>query len=555
VVRIPAGTYTLSANVYTNRSNVALRGAGPTQTTLILNGHNILFGSGSGGQGSYPGSLGVTNLSTYTKGSTVLTVSSTTALSANQVVQIDQLNPNYVNPTGNEGTENPGRCPSPLGFQGCDGTRAQSELVQIQSVDSSTQITIKAPGLSHTFTSGLSPQVFYWSGSGVASNAGLENVKLDAGDGSTGHAATDFAYAMSWCNFCWAKNVAVINGHRAALYSLWSYRVEIRDSYVSESNQAGAPTEYGIECDTCSFAKIENNIMFGVTTPLILESSYGVVAGYNYMLNTSSGNEFPNYDTHRSHDYLELAEGNVVGTMAWDFIWGSGSHNTSFRNRFSGNDPNKTNYRLPAAIASYHRYSNIVGNVLGDPTFHQTYECTNVNLQPSNNFIYEIGFYNRCEVGTANYDTTTLSSLMRWGNWDAVTWKANGNTNGVRWCTGSGAGNPACTASETASADPTFPGLTSPSTTLPASFYLSSQPAWFATPWGTPAWPPIGPDVTGGNITNTAGHANKIPAQLCYENTSKDAGGFLTAFDANVCYYSSSSGSPAPATGLSLVVH
>ena len=123
---------------------------------------------------------------------------------------------------------------------------------------------------------------------------------------------------------------------------------------------------------------------------------------------------------------------------------------------------------------------------------------------------------------------------MRWGNWDGVTWKANGNTNGVRYCTGSGAGNPACTAAETASADPTFPGLASPSTALPASFYLAAKPSWF----GSVTWPAIGPDVacTTNCTANTANHAAKIPAQLCYENTVKDSNGFLTAFDANVCY-------------------
>jgi hypothetical protein len=70
-----------------------------------------------------------------------------------------------------------------------------------------------------------------------------------------------------------------------------------------------------------------------------------------------------------------------------------------------------------------------------------------------------LGFWDACEQGTlVDYDTVTESSLMRWGNWDAVTYTANGN------------------------------------------------------------------------------HASKIPAQLCYENTAQDSGGFLTAFDATVCY-------------------
>jgi hypothetical protein len=557
-VLLGAGSFTLTASVHNATNNVVLRGAGPTQTTVVLNGNNILMGNGTGGQGSVPSGLVATSLSTLTRGSTVLTVASTTGMSVGQVVQIDQLNDtNYVNIVGNEGAENAGLCSSPLGFSGCS-TRAQLELVQITAINAGANtITIAAPGLSHDYTSGLTPQVSFWSTSGSSSLDGVENMTVDAGDGSAGHAASDFAVSFPFCNECWVKNVSVIHGHRAAIYFLWSYRDEVRDSYISESNTAGAPTEYGIECDTCSLYKIENNILFGVTSPILIESSYGGVVGYNYMLNTSAGNEFPNADTHRVHNFLELYEGNVLGTQAWDFIWGGGSQNTMFRSRPSGNDPNKNNYQLPLADSAWNRYMNVVGNVLGDPTFHKTYTCDASNLQPHNDFIYELGFNNRCELGTGGYDSVVGSSLMRWENWDAATYCTNGGhggtacgatgSNGIRACTASGVGNPACTADERGNSSGIFTVLSGPSTTLPASFYLSAKPSW----WGSTPYPAIGPDVTTGTIANTAGHAAKIPAQLCYENTAK-SGGFLTAFDAAACYAAGpSTGNPPSApTGL-----
>jgi hypothetical protein len=77
------------------------------------------------------------------------------------------------------------------------------------------------------------------------------------------------------------------------------------------------------------------------------------------------------------------------------------------------------------------------------------------------------------------------------------------------------------------------------SSTLPASFWTSSQPAWWATAYGTPAWPAIGPDVSGGSDSSVAGHANKIPARLCYEGLSRDSTG-AKEFDANTCYTTSS---------------
>jgi len=566
IVRIPAGTYNLSNWISCNRSNVVLRGAGPTQTILNMGGNGIFMGVGSSGQGSPPSGQGSTPLSTFAKGSTVLTVGSTASLTTGQVVVVDQLNDtSIVNVNGFSGGENAGRCGGPSYGFSCS-TRAQLEMVQIQSVDSSTQITIKAPGLSRNLSSGLSPQIFYWTNG--PSYDGVENVTVNT--------SADFAVSFPFCNFCWVKNTAVVSqAIRGSVYFLWGYRDEVRDSYIQQSNASGAPTQYGIECDTCTFGKIENNIVFGVTAPLMLETSYGMVVGYNYILNTSSGAQFSGVTSHRAHTFFTLAEGNVGANLSWDFIWGGGSQHTSFRNRFSGHDPNKTSYRIATQVSAWHRYTNVIANVLGDPTLHTIYE-TGPTGTCSDDAVYVLGIQNNCGTGQSGADTTTYSSLARWGNWDAVTYCTNGGhngtacgstgSNGIRYCSGAGAGNSACTASETGSTDPIFPGLANPSTTLPNSFYLSgtgvnrvagAQPSWWTTPWGTPAWPPIGPDVscTTNCNANTASHAAMIPAQLCYMNSAKSSG-FLTAFDANACYANQSSTSNVnPPTNLSATVN
>jgi hypothetical protein len=84
--------------------------------------------------------------------------------------------------------------------------------------------------------------------------------------------------------------------------------------------------------------------------------------------------------------------------------------------------------------------------------------------------------------------------------------------------------------------------------TLPPSFYRSSKPSWF----GNVPWPAIGPDVSGGPDTATAGHANYIPAEVCYNNLSRDSTG-IKEFDANTCYGTTQA--PDPPTGLAAVVH
>jgi hypothetical protein len=537
VVRIPAGSWTLSAATYSNRGDVILRGAGPTQTTLTLNGVNLRIGTaGTGFLGSYPPNLGSTNWTGgLTRGSTVLTVASTSGMAAGQRVVLDQLNDAWVFTTGVEGTcisgNSCGRNDTPLQFNGAS-TRAQPQMVEIVSIDSATQMTIAAPGVAFDHTAGLDPEVFYWNtagaeGPGNIQYAGVENMKIVAG-------GEPYALGMSFCDYCWVKNVAVTGLGRSAVIFWWSYRNEIRDSYISASNTSGAPTEYGFEVQSTTFVKIENNIIYGVTSPVLPESSYGLVVGYNYILNTASGNMFGEIEPHLSHNFLQLFEGNVGAEIMYDNSWGSSSHNTAFRNRMSGFSANKTNYRIALKINAHNHYMNIVGNVLGDSSHHTRYRCDNVDTTTTDNHVYEFGFWNNCGAGLTDYDTVTQSTLMRWGNWDVV-------TNAVRWCGNSsntGWSTTCASTSEVPTADATFPNAVPATETLPNSFYLSAKPSWF----GSVAWPPIGPDVTGGNIANTGGHANKNPAQVCYDATAKDGNGFLTAFDADACYADSPAG-------------
>jgi len=269
------------------------------------------------------------------------------------------------------------------------------------------------------------------------------------------------------------------------------------------------------------------------------------VYSYNYIHNKVADNLFPEIDTHGVHNSFHLMEGNDSDNLYFDNVWGSASHITAFRNRLNGYGENKYNYRQGVRVAAHNRFMNLVANAIGTTGFHTRYQCDNVtSYRNSDNLIFDVGNWADCNTGTSNYDSVTKASLMKWGNWDAATYLANGNTNGIRYCTGSGAGNPACTVSETADTDPTFPGLSSPSTTFPASFYLSAKPVWF----GSAPWPAIGPDVTCSTdcVSNAGNHANKIPARLCYEASAKDSNGNLTAYDARTCYASTATTPLAP---------
>jgi hypothetical protein len=163
------------------------------------------------------------------------------------------------------------------------------------------------------------------------------------------------------------------------------------------------------------------------------------------------------------------------------------------------------------------RFNSYIGNVLGTAGTHSVYEIsTGATASDGSNFgvgIYCIGYSLNCTADTSNYDTITLTSAYRWGNYDVV--------NGARF--------------ETAEVPS---GQFVPSSqTLPNSLYLSAKPAWF----GAQPWPAIGPDVTGQGEPD--GHTGTIPAKACYQAMGgpSDGSGGVLSFNADSCYPGSTS--------------
>jgi hypothetical protein len=536
VVRIPAGTFSISGDIFTNRSNVAMRGAGPTQTTLNMSG-NIFFGAtGSGGLGGEPGLSASNWTGGLTKGSTVITLASTSGLAAGQQIGLDQLNDtSLVFTQGSDGTLSGVNRNGTQNFDG-NNSRAQFQLAEIKAVctgnntpagfgcTAANQLAIDPP-VDYTHQSGLTPQAFWWSPRNVQ-YVGIENVRVNAN-------SHDFAVNFSFASYFWTKNIEVRNAARSAVHTYYGFRGEIRDSYISGPNSEGGPTQYGFEIVQSTLIKLENNIIFGITSGVLPDTSTGIVVDYNYALNTASGNQFGDFEPHAVHNYYHLYEGNVVDRITVDNVWGSHSQTTLFRNRSSGKGQNKLNFRGALSISAHNRYMNLIGNVFGTTGFHTRYQVDDTNQNGSDTFIMELGFFNRWDFNQTPYDSVVKTSLMRWGNWDSV-------NNASRFLS-----------SEVPTTDPTFPNFVPASQTLPASFMYSTKPAWF----GDVIWPPIGPDVTCSTncISNAANHAAKIPAQLCYENTAK-SNGYLTAFDADACY-AAVSGGPQPPSGLAAAVN
>ncbi|MGH9327936.1 MAG: hypothetical protein ACRD2B_14800 [Terriglobia bacterium] len=559
VVFLSAGTYTITAGInFSGHSNVTLRGAGPTQTILKFTGGDVCGGLGGdicaiSSVYDYADSVAVlpggANIATwsggYSKGSNSITLSGigSAGIPVGEPVILDQANDtsdtdgylvcdvSYTCHEQGETTSASGQTISGLDYD-------QAQVVTVTGVSGSTY-TI-SPGLyANNWRSSQTPRV-WWSPQ--ITQVGVENMTVDNTGSGTSIASGIYFYN---CYECWVKNVRSIDGNRNHVWLYQSARDVVRDSYFYGTQNA-AEESYGIETLISSDDLIENNIFDTIASPIMFDSGAGDVVGYNYSVknyyNVSPAWMQASYSSHDAGNDMNLFEGNEFNGIFCDDTHGTSGLETYFRNQLAGSQSGKTEDTNAVMLMYGCRGFNIVGNVLGTSGYDTQYQVTPSTGSTSacDTTVYQIGWdYSECgrdgSAPPAN-DSLVASTLLRWGNYDTV----NGST---QW-----------NSSEIPkTAVPYINANAVPSSeTLPASFYLASQPPFWATKWGTPPWPSIGPDVSGGNISGVGGHANMIPAQLCYVNTPADStyGNGVLLYDASTCYPAAYGTPPAPPTDL-----
>ncbi len=525
VVFLNAGTYNLGSSgiSFLNKSNVTLRGAGADQTKLVFSGSVHQWTDCTGGTGT--GLICVRNAAPdnwtggphnaaswtggYAKGTSVITLSSTTNLAVGRVIILDQLD---------DGSDTGGIyvCTSrSCTAQGSSGAsragRGQVEMKTVTAINGN-QVTISPPLYMPNWRADRSPGA-WWANSTV-SGVGIEDLSVE----NNGNATSSFFFNNALN--CWVKGVR--SAPAPARNHVWMYvsaRITIRDSYFYGTRNAAAQS-YGIEAFPTSDSLIENNILQHVAAPIMLNgSSPGTVAGYNFGIDnyyTPSSSWMQPLITDHDANVMELMEGNDGQSMQSDNVHGTHHFITLFRNLFYG-DPAKSGNTTIAHFWAFSRFFNVIGNVFGRAGYYNIYET---NLESRQTGIYSFG---EPDSGGLLADPNVRPTLMRWGNYDSV-------TGGVRFLT-----------TEVPSGLSQFANPVPPSQTLPPSFYLSTKPAWF----GAIAWPPIGPEVRNGTVSGFGGFANKIPARVCYENTAKTNG--LLDFSAAGCYGSSQQPAVPPA--------
>jgi hypothetical protein len=543
VVFLNAGTYKISGIDFGGgKSDVTLRGAGADQTKLVFNSSSSVSCNGwfpdvciHSSDTNYRGgpSHSANWTAGYAKGTTVITLSSTSGLSVGDPIMLDQLNDDTTGTTDTGGiyvcTSVAAQC-NDDGPTGGPGGAARDGRDQIQVVTataiSGNQVTI-TPGLyMPNWRSSQSPGA--WWADKPAFNVGIEDLSLDHTN------ADDKAGIVIFnCGTCWVKGIRSINSNRSHVWVQYSRPVVVRDSYFYGTANA-ASQSYGVEIFPGSDVLMENNIFQHITAPQMIGGACsGCVVSYNYSTDdyytVSPGYQMQSVWLHSGGIDNVLLEGNVGVGMYSDVFHGSHHFITAFRNRYNGTEPGKNNNQHPMNLWPRSRFYNIVGNVLGESGVQNNYQATPTSSSGIEIFVLGSGTVNCCSQG----DQATVTTLMRWGNYDTVT------------------GSARFLSTEIPVSLSKFANPIPQTQTLPASLYLSGKPAWF----GSVAWPPAGPDVTGGNIANVAGHANKIPAQLCFENAAKDSGNIIV-FNAAKCYGQQTTTTlPNPPTGLTAVVN
>ncbi len=608
-VLLAAGTFTLSSGItFGNKSNVVLRGMGANSTFLVFpaagtqvscsDGPALICVNSSDGTYWTPGT-GINWTAGYSQGATQVTLSSTSGISTNTILVLNQCDTGYSGVTCAGSAVDNGNffnCsdaysatgPTACAFNGPDngnGTthRFQTELFQVTNVNSSTGVVTLGTGLKHpNWASSQSPQAWYFT---PIQNVGVESLSIN----STGTGSSGAAYAIEIFNSLntWVKGVEIIDAYTAGIAVMESLHFSVQDNYLYQAQSADA---FGIHLTVTADGLVQNNIIQQNNTPFVIEGDdVGTVFAYNFTVNNCNNpsacqdNVNNSYRPHSNGTDYELYEGNVGTNYDADGDHGTHLAQTHFRNFFTGWESCGNGQCGTAAAKDFltnayliyafqGRYHNLIASVLGTPGYHTAYQYAGsaTNNCGSNYAVIEFSIPVVCGGAAPPADTIVGSTFMRWGNYDVVTGAARwcGNSSDTGWST------TCASTSEVPSgisvypnSEPTKGDTVAGQGALPASFYLTSKPSWF----GSTPWPAIGPDVTGGNVgqctgtlntpghysgvpatssaqctgtslgTAWGGHVNAIPAMSCYLNVMNgppDGTGGVLSFNANSCYAS-----------------
>jgi hypothetical protein len=369
VVMLAAGTFIVNNFVLINKP-ITLRGAGAGQTIVKkTNGATMLSYNPPDSQPfvimgpnrwPWPDNTSQNLSADGVKGSTSITMASTTGFSVGQIVLLDELSGakwmtdplgrgqiwaapdwkvtwQFHNP-GIQYVDDPLTATTPTGGAAatwfCRQDRPTGEMKQITAINGNT-ITFATP-LHSNYRASLTAQLTPFNGNPHITNAGVESL--------TAIGFSDGCIRFMTSAFCWIKNVEITIWGGEGVAFVYAYKCEVRDSYIHDpawSEPGGAG--YAISSSNASSEfLVENNISIRTNKVIVARcSGAGAVVGYNYMddgfiLTNQNWIEIGLNGSHMVGSHHMLFEGNCSHNFDSDKTHGSSTYHTVFRNWLRG---------------------------------------------------------------------------------------------------------------------------------------------------------------------------------------------------------------------------
>jgi hypothetical protein len=421
-VYVPNGTYRVTSYM-TAKSNVTWRGQNASETIIKLYG-NTTFLTMSGDWPYVQPTLTVT--AGAVKGSNVLTVNDTSAITVGKHVLLSQLTPPYCHANAAAGW-NAGEWVG----HGAD------RLMTIMFLVTAKNDTTRTVTLNHTLPIDMtaSPMLTVFKTT-PRINMGIENMTFDAADSSS-----DRVLFYTQTYGCWLYKVYFKSPKSRSAWIQESTNFTVENCYFKDGRNKGMNSEGLDFYSNACWNIVINNIFISCGYPMVMYGDWqggcvGNVTAYNYQYGQNQMADPDGYgpvgmcDGHGPVVMFNLWEGNYMEIISSDGYWGSSCFGTVFRNRISGVTLESPLYHDQCAIVLNHwsDYYSIIGNVLGTSGNSVIYQASGGSAQSPH--IYRLGYPwmgNRTYTGTGSnpsdsryFDTFVEESIIRHGNFDFV---------------------------------------------------------------------------------------------------------------------------------------
>ncbi|HKQ39468.1 MAG TPA: PKD domain-containing protein [Verrucomicrobiae bacterium] len=371
VVKFAAGTYNFGGGqINLTKNGVVLRGttnsAGQPTTFLV----NVVLQTSpywypAGPNGGWPVKSVRSVASGYTEGSTSITLAAApnADFAVGDVFMMDQTDDGTLVKPDTQGGETFLRA-----------GRAYCQALQITGINGNT-ISFQPPLLGTYWAAARSPEAVAWSSvlGRSAQRVGLEDVDIVKGSGNS-----IYTVRMGPSVNCWVRNVRMNVDTAAAIRMSYSVNSEITHSVFRDTSGTGSGT-YATLPAVVTSCKIEDNIFTNLSLAMPCISAVGCSFSYNYGVGPypyTQQSWFAEYMfPHGGHTHHTIYEGNWLdGPIYFDVVFNNNnSDNGIVRNRIRGWAATKTANCVPITLESAMANTTIIGNLLGENSFHSTY--------------------------------------------------------------------------------------------------------------------------------------------------------------------------------------